>query len=56
MIDFGFIGQKSKNTKCKQDYTGLSSETCYILIADHTTQTLAGATRISKASPLNWLQ
>jgi hypothetical protein len=55
-IDFGFIGQKSKNDKRKHDYTGRNGETCYILIADHSTQTLAGATRISKASPLNWLR
>jgi hypothetical protein len=37
-------------------YTGLHGETCYLLIRDHATPALAGVTRISTGSPLNWLR
>jgi hypothetical protein len=41
-IDFGFVGQKSKNKARITDFTGLNGETCYLLIADHATRELDG--------------
>jgi hypothetical protein len=52
-IDFAFTGQKSKNKTRQQTYTGFNGETCYLLIADHSTSFLTGTTRVSKGSPIN---
>jgi hypothetical protein len=54
-VDFAFTGQRSKNKTRATSYRGLNGETCYILLADHATSTLAGTPRISKGAPLNWL-
>jgi hypothetical protein len=55
-IDFGFVGQKSKNKSRAADFTGLNGETCYLLLADHATRELDGVSRVSKATPLDWLR
>jgi hypothetical protein len=55
-LDFGFIGQASKDEKRTADFTGLHGETCYLLIADHFTGELFGAPRISKAVPVELLR
>ena len=55
-IDFSFSGTKSKDTNRTQDYEGINGETSWILISDHFTRFLTGDTRLSKASPITWLQ
>ena len=55
-IDFSFAGVKSKNKEREIDYLGLNGETSWIIISDHFSRRLHGDTRISKASPLEWLR
>ena len=61
-IDFGFSGRISfdKDGKViessRQDIEGLNGETAWILIADAQTKMLHGDTRVSKASPLKYLE
>lgn len=55
-IDFSFAGQKSKNNERASDFVGLNGETCWILVSDHFSRMKHGSTRVSKASPLQWLQ
>jgi len=55
-IDFSFAGTKSKNKERETDYLGLNGETSWILIYDHFSRRLHGDTRVSKASPLEWLR
>ncbi|KAG7353842.1 hypothetical protein IV203_003197 [Nitzschia inconspicua] len=40
----------------KKDFTGLNGETCWILVTDHFTRAVFGDTRVSKASPIEWLR
>jgi hypothetical protein len=54
-IDFSFSGTRSKNACRSRDYVGLHGETCYLLIVDHHSGCYHGITRVSKASPINWL-
>lgn len=54
-IDFGFVVQKSKNEKRLSRLTGLNGETCYVLIADHHSGALHGATFVSKHPPIEYL-
>jgi hypothetical protein len=35
---------------------GVNGETCWILVTDHFTRAVFGDTRVSKASPLEWLR
>jgi hypothetical protein len=55
-IDFSFSGTRSKDTTRNQLFEGLNGETSWILISDHFSRHLLGATRMSKASPLHWLR
>jgi hypothetical protein len=47
-IYFAFAGQRSKDKNTAFDFVGYGGETCCILIYDHFTEKLCGATRISK--------
>ena len=47
---------KSKNKEQRKDYVGLNRETSWILISDHFSCMLIGNTRISKGTPLVWLE
>eukprot|EP00980_Cylindrotheca_fusiformis_P020907 scaffold7928_cov68-Cylindrotheca_fusiformis.AAC.1 len=55
-IDFSFAGQKSKNSERAKSFVGFNGETCWILVTDHFSRMKHGDTRISKASPINWLR
>ena len=55
-IDFSFSGIKSKDKDREADYLGLNGETSWILISDHFMHRLHGDTRVSKASPIEWLR
>jgi hypothetical protein len=55
-IDFAFAGQRSKDKNTAVDLVGYGGETCYVLLVDHFTEKLYGATRISKVPPVAWLQ
>eukprot|EP00980_Cylindrotheca_fusiformis_P009852 scaffold2183_cov131-Cylindrotheca_fusiformis.AAC.1 len=55
-VDFSFAGMKSKNEERAQDFVGVKGETCWILITDHFSRMKHGATRVSKASPIEWIQ
>lgn len=55
-IDFSFAGTKSANNVRSKDFVGFNGETCWILVTDHFSRMKHGDTRISKASPLNWLE
>ncbi|KAG7369542.1 reverse transcriptase RNA-dependent DNA polymerase [Nitzschia inconspicua] len=55
-IDFSFAGVRSKDVERKKDFTGLNGETCWILVTDHFTRAVFGDTRVSKASPIEWLR
>ena len=55
-IDFAFAGQRSKEANTAVDFVGYGGETCYVLLIDHYTEKLYGATRISKVPPVAWLR
>lgn len=55
-IDFSFAGTKSKNADRATDFVGFNGETCWILVSDHFTRMKHGDTRVSKATPLEWLR
>ena len=55
-IDFSFSGVKSKDEARTADYLGLNGETSWILVSDHVTRRLHGDTRVSKATPIEWLR
>ena len=55
-IDFSFSGMKSANSDRRKNYEGINGETAWILVSDHFTGMKHGDTRISKASPLVWLE
>jgi hypothetical protein len=55
-IDFSFAGDKSKDEERKKDFTGINGETCRILVTDDFTRAVFGDTRVSKASPVEWLR
>jgi hypothetical protein len=53
-IDFGFMVQRSRDTKRQHNLVGLNGETCYALITDH----FSGQMRSSfatKAPPVEWI-
>ena len=54
-IDFGFMVQRSKNTKRQHNLVGLNGETCYALITDHYSGRIYGRAFASKAPPVEWL-
>lgn len=54
-INFSFAGQKSSDPTCAKDFVGINGETCWILISDHFSRMKHGSTRVSKASPIQWL-
>jgi hypothetical protein len=45
---FGCIVQSSKDSECVRRLSGLLGETCYVLLRDHLSKTLYGATLRSK--------
>ncbi|KAG7373304.1 reverse transcriptase RNA-dependent DNA polymerase [Nitzschia inconspicua] len=55
-VDFAFSGTKSRNSAHNRDILGLNGETCYILIVDHHSGRYHGSTRVSKATPLKWIE
>ncbi|GAX10430.1 hypothetical protein FisN_21Lu161 [Fistulifera solaris] len=54
-VDFSFSGQLSSDPGRADDYLGINGETCWILVTDHVTRMQHGDTRLSKASPIHWL-
>jgi hypothetical protein len=42
-IDFGFLVQSSKDSKCVRRLSGLHDDTCYVLLHDHFSNVLYGA-------------
>jgi hypothetical protein len=54
-VDFSFIVQKSSNAERLHRLTGLNGETCYVLITDHHSGNLYGATFSSKHPPLAFI-
>ena len=54
-IDFAFAGQRSKDKNTAVDFVRYGGETCYVLLVNHFTEKLYGATRISKVPPVSWL-
>ena len=61
-IDFGFSGRISKDAdgnvkeSSRVDIEGLNGEQAWILISDGKTRMLHGDTRLTKASPLKYLE
>ncbi|KAG7360930.1 hypothetical protein IV203_036029 [Nitzschia inconspicua] len=58
-VDFALIafsGNKSKNSAHNRHFLGLNGETCYVLIVDHHSGRYHGSTRVSKATPLQWIE
>jgi hypothetical protein len=53
-INLGFFVQSSKDSVWARRPRGLYDETCCILLRDHFTNTLHGATLRSKAPPIEW--
>ena len=54
-IDFGFMVQRSSNSKRQHNLIGLNGETCYALITDHYSGCLYGRAFGTKAPPLEWI-
>ena len=54
-MDFSFSGVVSKDTKRRKDIMGINGETSWILAQDVFSKMLHCDTRLSKASPLNWI-
>ena len=55
-IDFGFIGQTSKNqSKSQKLHRGLKGETCCVVIKDRHTDTVDGECFVTKSLPIAWL-
>ncbi|KAG7356931.1 hypothetical protein IV203_001619 [Nitzschia inconspicua] len=50
-VDVLFTRIRSKNVARKKDFTGLNSETCWILLTDHFNLAVFGDTQVSKGSP-----
>ena len=61
-IDFGFAGRHSRDEHgniidlSHTDLEGLNEEVAWILVSDGKTRILHGDTRLSKASPVAWLE
>ena len=54
-MDFSFSGVVSKDTNRRKDIMGINGETSWILAQDVFSKMLHCDTRLSKASPLNWI-
>ena len=54
-VDFGFMVQKSQDSKRFRRLQGLNGETCYCLIVDHYSGRLYGECFDSKAPPIDFL-
>ena len=54
-IDFGFMVQRSHNTKRQHYLIGLNGKTSYALITDHFSGRLYGRAFASKAPPVEWI-
>ena len=55
-IDFSFAGVRSNDPTKAKDYVGINGETCWLLITDHYSRMKHATTRVSKASPLEWMR
>ena len=61
-VDFGFAERRSRDEhgnikeSSRTDIEGLNGEVAWILVSDGKTRMLHGDTRLSKASPLAWLE
>ena len=55
-VDFSFSRTRSENQGRAKDFVGMNGETARILVTDHYSRMKHGATRISKASPLDWIK
>ena len=54
-LNGGFASQTSKYTSQTNNYLGIHSKTCWILIKGHLSGYLIGKCQRYKASPLNWI-
>ena len=54
-IAYGKLPQFDPHKHRNNDYIGLNGETSWILVTDHFSRMKHGDTRVSKASPINWL-
>jgi len=55
-IAYGNLPWFDLHKHCDDDYIGLNGETSWILVTDHFSRMKHGDTRVSKASPINWLR
>jgi len=54
-IAYGNLPRFDPHKHRDDDYIGLNGETSWILVTDHFSRMKHGDTRVSKASPINWL-
>jgi len=54
-IAYGNLPRFDPHKHRDDDYIGLNGETSWILVTDHFSRMKHGNTRVSKASPINWL-
>ena len=55
-IAYGNLPRFDPHKHCDDDYIGCNGETSWILVTDHFSRMKHGDTRVSKASPINWLR
>jgi len=55
-IAYGDLPRFDPHKHCDDDHIGLNGETSWILVTDHFSRMKHGDTRVSKASPINWLR
>jgi len=55
-IAYGNLPRFDPHKHRDDDYIGLNGETSWILVTDHFSRMKHGDTRVSKASPINWLR
>ena len=55
-INFLFSCMKSANLDRRKDYEGIDGKTAWIIASNHFTGMKHGDKRISKATPLHWLE
>jgi len=55
-IAYGNLPRFDPHKHRDDDYIGLNGKTSWILVTDHFSRMKHGDTRVSKASPINWLR
>jgi len=55
-IAYGDLPRFDPHKHCDDDCIGLNGETSWILVTDQFSRMKHGDTRVSKASPVNWLR